>query len=665
MGIVHLSGLDIAIIVVYLVGITALGLWASRGIRTSQDFFLAGRSLPWWVAGASLVVSDIGAKDMVGLAGDAYRYGIVMMNFDFVACTMPVLVAAFLFMPLFWGSGVSTIPEFLGRRYNIGVRTFFAVVWSFFMVGVVATIFVSAAAMFEVLLGWPFWLSVGITSVGVAIFTTSGGLKAVAITDVASCIVLIGGAALLCFIGLREVGGVTPMIERVSALPWTRDHLTLLPPADHEAFPWPAVILGLGLVLGPAYWVGNQAIVQRTFGVRSQADARASYVFAAVIKLVFPVLLVLPGLLALALYADELGAPVEGWDANQVLPLMIARLVPSGALGLLMGAFIAGVMANLDSYVNSASTMLVTDLYRPFVRALMRPLRIIAFGAHPDDAELKAAGVAALWASQGHKVKFVSMTNGDVGHFSQAGGPLAQRRTAEVQECARILGIETQVLDIHDGELMPTLENRKLVARLIRDWQADIVMGHRPYDYHADHRYTGVLLDDAAVVVVAPFFVPDTKPTPRNPLFFYYSDGFRDPTPFVPTMVVDIDAVVDKKWQCISAMPSQFGDKRLVAGAHAARRARQRDRAAGVPAEARAAADGRRGRPVPRSARGAVRRGARPEGALRRGVPAGAVRAAGEHRRAEAAVPDGTVSQCGMRNAECGTVQSSERRMRK
>jgi N-acetylglucosamine malate deacetylase 1 len=190
-----------------------------------------------------------------------------------------------------------------------------------------------------------------------------------------------------------------------------------------------------------------------------------------------------------------------------------------------------------------------------------RPLRIIAFGAHPDDNELKAAGVAAMWAAQGHAVKFVSMTNGDVGHFEMAGGPLAIRRRAEVQECARILGIETEVLDIHDGELMPTLENRKLVARLIRDWQADIVMGHRPYDYHADHRYTGVLLDDAAVVVVAPFFVPDTKPTPRNPLFFYFSDGFREPTPFVPTMVVDIDAVAEKKWQCISAMPSQFGDR--------------------------------------------------------------------------------------------------------
>lgn len=189
-----------------------------------------------------------------------------------------------------------------------------------------------------------------------------------------------------------------------------------------------------------------------------------------------------------------------------------------------------------------------------------RPLRIIAFGAHPDDAELKASGVAALWAAQGHAVKFVSMTNGDVGHFEMAGGPLAVRRRAEVEECARILGIQTEVLDIHDGELMPTLENRRTVARLIREWQADIVLAHRPYDYHADHRYTGVLVDDAAVLVVAPFFTPDTPPVARNPVILYYSDGFRKPYPFDPTIVVGIDAAAEKKWSCIGAMPSQFGD---------------------------------------------------------------------------------------------------------
>lgn len=188
------------------------------------------------------------------------------------------------------------------------------------------------------------------------------------------------------------------------------------------------------------------------------------------------------------------------------------------------------------------------------------PLRVIAFGAHPDDAELKVAGTASLWSQRGAKVKLVSMTNGDVGHFEQAGGPLAKRRKAEVQECARHFGSVVDVLDIHDGELMPTLENRRTVARLIRDWQADIVLGHRPNDYHPDHRYVGTLLDDTAVVVVAPFFVPDTPPTRRNPVYMYYSDGFQHPYPFRADVVVSIDATAEKKWACISAMPSQFGD---------------------------------------------------------------------------------------------------------
>jgi LmbE family N-acetylglucosaminyl deacetylase len=187
-------------------------------------------------------------------------------------------------------------------------------------------------------------------------------------------------------------------------------------------------------------------------------------------------------------------------------------------------------------------------------------LRIIAFGAHPDDAELKAAGVAAKWAAQGHKVKFVSMTNGDIGHFSQAGGPLALRRRAEVEACARRLGIETEVLDIHDGELMPTLENRREVVRLIREWGADVVLFHRTNDYHPDHRYTGVLVQDAAVLVAAPFFMPYTPALKRNPVLLHYSDGFQKPIPFEPTLVVGIDDVADRKWECLASIPSQFAD---------------------------------------------------------------------------------------------------------
>ena len=189
-----------------------------------------------------------------------------------------------------------------------------------------------------------------------------------------------------------------------------------------------------------------------------------------------------------------------------------------------------------------------------------RPLRIIAFGAHPDDAELKFAGTAALLAAQGHKVKLVALTNGDVGHFAQAGPPLAQRRKAEVEACHATIGVASAVLDIHDGELMPDLETRKKVADLIRDWQADIVLSHRPWDYHADHRAVGKLAEDAAVVVVAPFFSPYTPATPRNPIFLFYSDPFLKPYPFDPIIAISIDEVAEKKWECISSMPSQFGD---------------------------------------------------------------------------------------------------------
>ncbi len=185
-------------------------------------------------------------------------------------------------------------------------------------------------------------------------------------------------------------------------------------------------------------------------------------------------------------------------------------------------------------------------------------LRIIVFGAHPDDCEIKAGGIAALWAKQGHHVKFVSVTNGDIGHWKIAGAPLAIRRTEEVRMADALLGIETEVLDIHDGELMPTLENRKTITRLIREWKADIVMSHRSNDYHPDHRYSGILVQDAAFMVTVPFFCPDVPHLVRNPIFMYLSDGFQKPNQFEPDVVVAIDSVMELKAEALSLMESQF-----------------------------------------------------------------------------------------------------------
>jgi LmbE family N-acetylglucosaminyl deacetylase len=184
-------------------------------------------------------------------------------------------------------------------------------------------------------------------------------------------------------------------------------------------------------------------------------------------------------------------------------------------------------------------------------------LRIIVFGAHPDDAEYKAGGTAAKWAKLGHHVKLVSVTNGDIGHWKMAGGPLALRRKAEAKAAAKVLGVTSEVLDIHDGELLPTLENRKTITRLIREWNADIVIAHRPWDYHPDHRYVGVLVQDAAFMVTVPFFCPDVAPIKKNPVFLYSSDGFQKPYPFVPDVAVSVDDVFDIKLAAIHELPSQ------------------------------------------------------------------------------------------------------------
>ena len=187
-------------------------------------------------------------------------------------------------------------------------------------------------------------------------------------------------------------------------------------------------------------------------------------------------------------------------------------------------------------------------------------LRIVCFGAHPDDCELQVGGTAALWAAKGHKVKFVSVTNGDIGHWREAGAPLARRRRAEVEKADGMVGATTEILDIHDGELLPTLENRRMITRIIREWKADIVMSHRPNDYHPDHRYTGVLVQDAAYMVTVPGFCPDSPILTNNPAFFYYPDRFQKPNPFKPDVVVDISSVMEKKLDALGIMVSQFAE---------------------------------------------------------------------------------------------------------
>ena len=187
-----------------------------------------------------------------------------------------------------------------------------------------------------------------------------------------------------------------------------------------------------------------------------------------------------------------------------------------------------------------------------------KPLNIVVLGAHPDDCEADAGGLAIMYANMGHRVKFVSLTNGDAGHFAKGGGALARIRHAESQEAARIYGVEEYViLNNHDGELMPTLENRHQVIREIRTWNADIVIGPRPNDYHPDHRNTAILMQDAAYLVIVPNVVPEVPPLKKNPVFLFAMDRFQKPNPFEPDVSVDIDEVFMQKIAGMAAHESQ------------------------------------------------------------------------------------------------------------
>ena len=221
-------------------------------------------------------------------------------------------------------------------------------------------------------------------------------------------------------------------------------------------------------------------------------------------------------------------------------------------------------------------------------------LNVIAIGAHPDDCDLRAGGTAAKYAALGHRVRFVAVTNGDAGHQAEGGGALAARRRAEALEAGRRIGVEYVVLDNHDGELLPTLDVREQIIRQIRLWNADLVLAPRPNDYHPDHRYTGILVQDAAYMVVVPNIAPDTPALRKNPVFMYFEDRFQKPSPFRPDVAVSIDDVIEKKIDMLDAHVSQMyewlpwvdGALDTVPDDAAARRRWLREKRAGPPSDA-------------------------------------------------------------------------------
>ncbi|MBD3648871.1 MAG: sodium/solute symporter [Pseudomonadales bacterium] len=348
-----MNPLDLGIIVAYLVLIVAVGLTISRRVHSARDFFLAGRSLTWWVIGLSIIGTNVSANGYVGASGGAYKVGIAQANFEWIGAIPAMIVASLIFIPLYWRAGVYSIPEYLGLRYNDSVRVLSAGIASIFAVFAMAVSLWAIALTLQTYLGWPLWLGIAVTGVVVGLYSISGGLAAVAFTDALQVVIMFIGGAAVMWIGVSDAGGLVEFANKLTA--HNGDHLKAYLPADHEEFPWPGVIFGLGIVLSPAYWIGGQAILQRTLGARSQWDASAAMMFAAFAKTFVPLLIVFPGLLALVMQAQ-----IEYPD--MALPWVVKNVLPPGLSGLMFIAIIAALQSSLDSSLNSTALMITRDI---------------------------------------------------------------------------------------------------------------------------------------------------------------------------------------------------------------------------------------------------------------------------------------------------------------
>jgi len=357
-----LSGIDYFVVIAYLVGILLLGIYFKRFVHSSYDFFLGGKTLPFWAIGMSIVVSDIGAQDFVGVSGQAYRYGISVGNFDWIGSVPAMLLAAFIFVPYFWRAGLYTIPEYLGRRYNDIVRTLASLAWIVFFAFNLGAVFWASALLLETLMGWPQWFSIILTAVVVGSYTLMGGLTAVVMTDVVQLIVMFVGGAAVIVLGFIHVGGWSGLVEKVSAMgPQYDGYFSLIQPVDTKTpFPWTGILFGLTFVMANAYMIGNQAVVQRCLAAKNEWHAKASMIWGALLKMCIPILVLFPGLMALVVHPQ-----LE--DGDTAFPRLIATLLPPGLGGLMFAALLAGLMSSIDSMVNSTATLWTKDIYEKYI----------------------------------------------------------------------------------------------------------------------------------------------------------------------------------------------------------------------------------------------------------------------------------------------------------
>jgi solute:Na+ symporter, SSS family len=403
----HIATIDIIVIAVYLIGITLFGIWVGYRKKTSsKEYFLANKSLGWFTVGAAVFTSNISTIHLVGLAAGGAKDGMVIGNFEWMACFTLILLAL-LFAPFYINSGVATLPEFMERRYSPKARTFLAVIGLFgaLFIHIGISLF-AAAKVFESFLGVPMMATIIVLSIFTVIYTALGGLKAVVMTENIQVILLLGGATLLTVLGIRALpdAGIHNVADFKSvAFP---GQLEMLQPIINKEgnlnqFSWLTIILGYP-ILGIWYWCADQTHVQRVLGAKTLKDAQNGALFAGFLKITPVFLMVLPGVVGYVLW--QRGAfqlpNIEGTnhtDYNTMLPTLINYLIPVGLKGLLAAGMAAALMSCMAAALNSCATLISLDIVKR-VRPEIPDNKVVKIGRISTAVIMV---LAILWSTQG------------------------------------------------------------------------------------------------------------------------------------------------------------------------------------------------------------------------------------------------------------------------
>ena len=370
-----LANVDLIIIGIYFLIVFAIGFYFSRKERNSSEYFLAGRNIGWFAIGASLFVSNISTEHFIGLAGSGATSGMAVGHFEWLACLI-LLILGWVFVPFYLRSNVFTMPEFLERRFNRQAAVYLA------SVSIIAYILTkisvhlwAAAIVLERVVGWSPMKAALILVVVTGIYTIAGGLSAVIYTEVVQTLVLLTGAIALTVIGLDKVGGFAGL--RAAVPP---NYFHMIKPISDPEFPWTGIFLGAP-ILGIWYWCTDQVIVQRVLSAKDEGHAKAGTIFAGFLKILPVFLLVIPGLIAFALYRNMFHTNASGSIINGdiAFPMLIINLLPKGLVGLMIAALLAALMGGMASVFNSASTLATLDFYKK-LRPQSSEAQLVLFG---------------------------------------------------------------------------------------------------------------------------------------------------------------------------------------------------------------------------------------------------------------------------------------------